>query len=106
MRPTPAERKDPRAREAALIVEVADWDYKTDRELKWRKYAAARVSIYWIINLINNQVEVYHDPIGLGAQATYQQATTFALDATIPVLIQGVEVGRIAVRDFIPEARS
>ena len=97
---------DPHAREAALVVEVAEWDYMTDRGLKWRKYAAAGVPIYWIINLTTSQVEVYRDPTGLGARATYQQAETYTIDATVPVIINGTEVGRIAVREFMPMERS
>ncbi len=94
--------RDPEAKDAALVVEVSDSTYAYDRGVKWRLYAAAKVPAYWIVNLVRRQVEVYRQPTGAGAEAKYQLAETYGEDAAVPVLIDGTEVGRIAVRDILP----
>jgi Uma2 family endonuclease len=35
---------------------------KYDRETKFGLYARARIADYWIVNIIDRQVEVYRDP--------------------------------------------
>ena len=92
----------PAARDVALIVEVAESSYPDDRSRKWRHYASAGIPIYWIINLSKRQVEVFRDPVGAGVQAAYQTSEIFGEDAAVPVLIAGLEVGRISVRDILP----
>ena len=86
-----------------LSVEVADTTYATDRGVKWRRYAAARVPIYGIINLPTRRVEVYSDPVGRGKTATYRVTASYGVADEVPVVIEGREVGRIAVKDiFLP----
>ena len=48
---------------AELIVEVADSSLDYDRGRKGGLYAASAIRDYWIVNLVNNQVEVYRDPV-------------------------------------------
>jgi Uma2 family endonuclease len=47
---------------AALIVEVSDSSLAYDRSRKASLYARAGIQDYWIVNLVNNQVEVRRDP--------------------------------------------
>lgn len=94
--------QDARSVETALVVEVADSTYAYDRGPKWRRYAAAKVPVYWIVNLGKRQVEVYRQPTGAGTSATYQSAEIYGEDAAMPVLIDGAEVGRVTVRDILP----
>lgn len=47
-----------------LIVEVADSSIKFDREIKAALYAAAGIGEYWIINLIDDRLEIYRQPEG------------------------------------------
>jgi Uma2 family endonuclease len=47
-----------------LVIEVADSSIKFDREIKALLYAAAGISEYWIINLIDNRLEIYRQPEG------------------------------------------
>jgi Uma2 family endonuclease len=47
---------------AALIVEVAESSLTYDRTRKASLYARAGIADYWIINLVNNQLEVRRDP--------------------------------------------
>jgi Uma2 family endonuclease len=54
--------------------------------------------VYWIVNLIDHQVEVYSEP---GPQG-YRSRHTFRRGRHVPVAIDGLERGRIAVADILP----
>jgi Uma2 family endonuclease len=94
--------RDPKAADLGLLIEVAESSYASDRGEKWRAYAAARVRNYWIINLPDRQIEVYTNPAGRGKSASYRQAKVFGPEDEVPVVIDGQEVGRLAVRDILP----
>jgi len=59
----PAEQNLARPTTALLIVEVADTSLRYDRVVKGAIYAEAGVADYWIVNLIENSLEVYRDPV-------------------------------------------
>jgi Uma2 family endonuclease len=46
----------------ALVVEVAGSSLALDRTHKGSLYARARLSEYWIVNLVDRVLEVYRDP--------------------------------------------
>jgi Uma2 family endonuclease len=94
--------RDPKASAVGLLVEVAESSYTYDRGEKWRAYAAARVPLYWIVNLTHRRIEVYRDPAGRGRSASYRQADTFGPEAEVPVVIDGHEVARLAVAEILP----
>jgi hypothetical protein len=50
------------------------------------------------VNLIDRQVEVYSDPTADG----YQSAQVFRPGEEIPVVIAGIEAGRIRVSEILP----
>lgn len=54
--PTPAE--------IILVIEVADSTLNLDRNTKAPLYAAAGISEYWIVNLVDNRLEIYRQPQG------------------------------------------
>ncbi len=47
--------------ELALVVEVSDSSPDADRKMA-EVYGQARIPVYWIVNLVDGQVEVYSDP--------------------------------------------
>ena len=47
---------------AVLIVEVSDTTLSYDRQRKGGLYARSGVADYWIVNLVDQQVEVYQNP--------------------------------------------
>jgi Uma2 family endonuclease len=47
-----------------LVIEVADSSIKFDRDTKAPLYAAAGIGEYWIVNLIDNRLEIYREPEG------------------------------------------
>jgi Uma2 family endonuclease len=94
--------RTPHARETALVVEISESTYQYDRGEKWRAYAAARIPIYWIVNLAKSQIEVYRQPTGRGKNASFQETEIFAAGAEVPVVIDGQDVGRISVNEILP----
>lgn len=48
---------------ALLIVEVSDTTLAYDRRFKASLYAAAGIADYWIVNLVDRQLEVYRNPV-------------------------------------------
>lgn len=94
--------RHPGPSEVALVIEVADATLRRDRTLKKRLYARAGIPIYWIINLPESHIEVYTRPTANIEPATYQQRDDYALDAEIPVVVDGNEVGHLFVHEVFP----
>ncbi|MFO0891571.1 MAG: Uma2 family endonuclease [Isosphaeraceae bacterium] len=100
----PVERyrdRDPRSSDLGLLVEVSEGSYSRDRGMKWRKYAAAGVPTYWIVNLAKKRIEVYASPAGRGHAPAYRETSTFGPDDEVPIVLEGRERGRVPVRDVI-----
>jgi Uma2 family endonuclease len=91
------EENHPEPADVALIVEVADSSLRDDRDLI-PVYGAGRIPVYWIINLVDCQVEVYSDPGPHG----YLSSVFLKPGQTVPLVIDGTEVGQIAVDDVLP----
>jgi Uma2 family endonuclease len=81
----------------ALIVEVADSSLPDDRKMA-HVYGSAGIPIYWIVNLVDRQVEVYSGPISTG----YSSRVDFHPGERVPVVLDGAEIGFIAVDDIMP----
>jgi Uma2 family endonuclease len=93
--------RHPSPAEVALVVEVADATLQRDRTLKLRLYANAGIPAYWILNLPEQQLETHSDPTGEGEGANYTQQVTYRASDTVPVLIDGQEVGQLSVQSLI-----
>ena len=92
----------PLAGELALVVEVSDSSLQHDQGFKKAIYAAAGIPVYWIINLIDRQVEVYTDPTGPADRADYRQRQAFSGAGQMPAVIAGREVASIPVHELLP----
>jgi Uma2 family endonuclease len=90
--------RPPGPADCALVVKVADSTLAHDRGVKRRLYARAGVPVYWIVAIPDRAVEVYTDPAG----AAYSTTARFADGEHVPVMIDGVQVGRTAVADLLP----
>ena len=95
--------RHPVADEVALVVEVANSTLRDDRGLKKKIYAHARISEYWIVNLIDQQLEVYQRPTGSALKADYEVARTYSLTESVSVRIGNKTVGPIPVRALFPK---
>lgn len=86
----------PRAGDVLLIIEVADSSLEFDREDKLPIYAEAGIVDYWIVNLIDDVIEVYRDPAGLNydSSSVARRGDSIALLALPDVAV--------AVSDILP----
>jgi len=90
----------PIAEEIGLVVELSLSSLKFDTGRKLAAHAAAGISAYWVVNLVDLVVHVYSDPIP--AEARYASAATFAPGESFPFNLGGVAVGPIAASDLLP----
>ncbi len=93
--------RHPEPAEVVLLVEVADSSLREDQTTKLELYAGAKVAVYWIVNLADRRVEVYAQPRG-GKNPTYKQQTNYGPDDAIPVVVDGKQVGTVAVKELLP----
>ncbi len=90
-------RRSPAPAEIALVVEVSDTSLADDRILAGL-YGRAGIPFYWIVNVVDGQVEVYSRPGPSG----YGVLDVLAPGHVLSVVIDGVEVGQIPVADLLP----
>ena len=94
-------KRHPSAADIALLVEVSHTTLDQDRGIKLEMYARDRIAEYWIINLVDNVVEVYTQPKG-GKSPAYRQMVPYSPGSSIPLRIDGKDLGEIAVNDLLP----
>ncbi|MGC8639720.1 MAG: Uma2 family endonuclease [Isosphaeraceae bacterium] len=80
----------PEPADTALVVEVSYTSLNEDRALA-DIYGAGGVPVYWIINLVDGQIEVYCHPGPHG----YQTHEVLAPGHVLHVALGGVEIGAI-----------
>lgn len=88
--------------EIGALVEVSDSSLLGDRSDKGRIYARAKVPVYWIINLIDRQIEVHEQPSGPTAAPAYAKITTYHAGDSVPLVLDGTTVATFAVQDLLP----
>jgi Uma2 family endonuclease len=81
-----------------LLIEVADTTLGRDRGEKQLAYSGGGVPIYWIVNLVDGQLEVYAEPSPSG----YRQRCVLASDEQVRLEIDGDDVGAIAIASMVP----
>lgn len=94
--------RHPAPAEVGLVVEVADSSLERDRGWKKRIYAAAGIPTYWIVNLIDNCVEVFTQPRGTTENSDYTVTEVFEPGDDVSLVLEGQELGRIAVDVLLP----
>jgi Uma2 family endonuclease len=88
--------RSPGSANVGSIVEVSDSSLLEDQKVAL-VYAASGIPVYWIVNLVERQVEVSADPSPVG----YQSSRYYRVGQDVPVVLDGVEVGQIAVADLL-----
>lgn len=61
----------PGAADVGLVIEVSDTSLAYDRVRKLRMYAGAGIIEYWIVNLVDRQIEVYTQADTTGPEPRY-----------------------------------
>ena len=81
---TSSRERPPEPDQVALLIEVAESSLAYDRDVKLSNYALAGIPDYWIVNLIDEQIEVYRKPGG----RVFEESSTYRGDAVIHPLAQ------------------
>lgn len=92
-------RRIPTAADVALLVEVSETTLAQDRGVKLVAYARDGIPVYWIVNLVDRQVEVYTRPLKAGR---YRSRQDYKPGQRVPVVIGGQQLPPIAVDDILP----
>jgi Uma2 family endonuclease len=90
--------EQPESRDVPLVVEVAEKSLTFDRTEKLTAYAGGGIPVYWIVNLVDRQIEVYSDPGPDG----YRTREVFTAGTNVPIVIDGAVIGHVAVNDILP----
>ncbi len=91
--------RHPTPDDVAMLIEVSDSSLAQDRGIKRTVYARAGIAVYWIINLVERQVEVYSRPTKDGR---YRSRKDFKPGQSVPIAIDGQKLPPIPVDDLLP----
>lgn len=94
--------RHPGASDVPLVIEVADSTLESDETFKKMIYAHAGIPIYWIVNLVRRQLQVYTEPSGAVERPDYVHRTDFGPGEEAPVILDGRNIARLRVRDLLP----
>jgi Uma2 family endonuclease len=94
--------RHPGPTDIGLVIEVAESTLLADRIDKGRICARAGIVCYWIVNLVDRQIEVYTGPSGPTAVPAYSQRTDYRAGDQVPLVLDGTTVALIAAQDLLP----
>ena len=103
VRGSPRDYVEAHPRHPALIVEVAHSGLRIARGRKAIGYARARITDYWIVNLVDRVLEVHREPARPGPARPrwgYADVKTLGADATVTPL--AAPSAAIPVADLLP----
>jgi Uma2 family endonuclease len=89
----------PEPADVAMLVEVSDSTLAQNRGVKLAAYAKDGIPVYWIVNLVDRQVEVYTRAVKAGR---YRSRKDYKPGQQILVVIDGQQLPPIAVDDILP----
>jgi Uma2 family endonuclease len=89
----------PDPEDVGLLAEVSLTTLDVDRGKKRTAYARVGIPVYWIVNLVDRQIEVYMRPTKGGR---YRSRKDFLPGQEVSVVLGGRQLGRIAVNDILP----
>ena len=101
-RPRDYLERHPGSADMAIVIEVADSTLASDRLYKGQMYSAAAVPVYWIINLVDDQVEVYSDPTGPAPAPVYRTRRDYKAGELVPVVLDNRDLGPVAAWELLP----
>jgi Uma2 family endonuclease len=95
-------KRHPGPGDIALVIEVADTTLSFDRAQKAREYAAAGIPAYWIVNLVDRQIELHYSPQSAATGPEYRIREVSTASATVKLQIEGKHVAELPVADLLP----
>ena len=82
------EKQHPKAKHVELLIEVSDTTLEKDRQLKLPIYAKYKIKQVWIVDLKENQIEIYTNPY----KKAYLNVQIFPFDKEIKVFNKKIKV--------------
>ncbi len=95
------EGRSPTPQDVAIVIEAADASLLIDRRAKNRIYARANIPNYWLLNLLDSQLEVFTSPSGPVQLPAYQEERTYRMDDRVDVVVLE-DIGSLRVGDLMP----
>jgi Uma2 family endonuclease len=95
-------RRHPGASDTALVVEVAHSTLRDDQTIKYRVYARAGFSPYWVLNVPGRRVHVYEQPSGDVTAPSYVREAEYGPGQAVPLVVGGVQIGPVPVDELLP----
>lgn len=88
---------------AVLVIEISDTLLKYDRGRKASRYAKAKIADYWIVNLVQRQIEIHRQPaVDRSSQWNYGYGSITVLKAGDSVSPLAAPNMPIVVGDLLP----
>ena len=88
--------RHPSASDIVLVIEISDSTLERDRGWKQRIYAESNIPLYWIVNLVNQQLEVYNQL----NEGQYGLPQIYQLTDTVEFILEQ-KAYRVAVQDLM-----
>ncbi len=95
------ETRHPGPADVAMVIEVSETTLRLDRGTKKRVYAEAKLPIYWIVNLVDNQIEMLTEPSGPADKPDYAKREVADIASTLPLMVDQQQLGTVAVKDIL-----
>ena len=92
--------RHPDPADVGMLSEIADTSLRVDREMG-RVYARNSIPIYWIVNLIDEVIEVYTQPSGPTDSPGYGNRQDFARGESVPLVLDGTSIAMLAVDELL-----
>lgn len=89
--------RHPGPADIGLLVEVSNTTLDTDREDKLPIYARAGVAAYWIVNVVDREIEVHEQPSG----SSYVSSRVFRPGDDVPFTLDGLVVASVPVTELL-----
>jgi len=99
----PRDYRDAHPSHPALVVEVALSRLAYDRDDKGSRYARAGIADYWIVNILEQRLEVYREPVpDEAAPAGWRYRRTFTLGPGERISPLAAPGAAVSVADLLP----
>ncbi len=94
-------RRHPGPTDIGLVVEVSDRSLRIDRHDKGAIYARNAIPVYWVVNVVDDAIEVYTRPGGTDDTAAYAARDDYPVGTAVPVVLDGTAVGAVTVAEMV-----
>lgn len=96
--------RDIGAANLGLVVEVADVSLARDLAIKLPLYASCGVTLFWLVNLVGNCIEVYSAPVAATGNETarFQSRQVVSQSDFVELTLAGQDWGTWAAAEFLP----